>query len=83
MCCHYNHVRRVYCIPTIPQVAYAAGIAIFYAVVKVLAGTHLPRVPSVFHPFCSTPSGRLYYIKHMRQLSIIFVSIIGKNSDFF
>lgn len=36
-----------------------------------------------FTPFSSTPSGRLYYIKHMRQLSIVFVAIIGKNSDFF
>lgn len=29
MCCYYNHVQRVYCIPTIPQIAYAAGIAIY------------------------------------------------------
>ena len=36
-----------------------------------------------FTPFSSTPSGRLYYIKHMRQSSIAFVAIIGKNSDFF
>ena len=35
-----------------------------------------------FTPFSSILSGRLYYIKHMRQLSMVFVAIIGKNSDF-
>ena len=39
------------------------------------------RASLLFSP--SLSSGRLYYIKHIRQLSIIFISIIGKNSDFF
>ena len=36
-----------------------AGIAIFYAVVKVRAGIRPLRVPSVFHPFFFYPLGTL------------------------
>lgn len=83
MCSYCNHVQRVYCTPTIPQIAYAAGIVIYLFCFQSPCGQSPAARPVCFSPLSSIPSGRLYYIKHMRQSSIVFVSIIGKNSDFF
>lgn len=69
MYCYYNHVRRVYCTPTIPQVAYAAGIAIFYLLEKVHAGNRPPRVPSVFHLFFYPLGTLVLYQTHVATVN--------------